>query len=290
MSELITQAGQLRTIAEIKTDLQNHKLRAAKYIVEIGKDLRDAKALLGHGEWLPFLREAGFSARTAQNYMRLAEAANADGQLAQLPYSKALALLDAPEEVRQQEGIEDKSAAEIRRLTKELEAQSKRADEAEQLRRESEKREQAGWSNAYEQQALAEAAEKEKRQLQERLDEMAAHPVTVEVAPPDYAQLKDRLREAEQAAAEAEERAAAMLDPAPAEDGPQDVLRIQDALEAANDFALKCWCLPFMGTAFAAMDERERNSYRVLIRSVASLCARALETIDGADVIEGAAI
>lgn len=282
MSEIITQAGQLRTIQEIKTDLQNHKLRAAKYIVEIGKDLRDAKAQLGHGEWLPFLQEAGFSARTAQNYMRLAEAVQTDDRLSQLPYTKALALLDAPEEVRTQEGIEDKSASEIRRLTQEVKTEREARQKAEQETvRERNMREAAELEADHEMETNA--------KYRKQIDDLKAHPVTVEVPPADYDTLKDRLREAEQAAAEAEERAAAMLSPAPAED-QDDVLSIRDALEAANAFSIKCWMLPYMGPAFAAMDERQRGSYRVVLRSVASLCAKALETIDSADVIEGAII
>lgn len=283
MSDIITRtAGSLRTIGEIKADLETHKLRAAQNIIEIGKDLRDAKAQLGHGDWLPFLQEAGFSPRTAQNYMRLAEAVQTDSQLAQLPYTKALALLDAPEEVRSQEGIEDKSAAEIRRLT-----QAVNDEAAARLRAEHEAANEKRLREATAKEMIAET--KEKNQLRAQLNELREHPQTVEVAPPDYDTLKERLREAEQAAAEAEERAAAMLSPAPAEE-QEDVLSIRDALEAANAFSIKCWMLPYMGPAFAAMDERQRGSYRVVLRSVISLCQKALETIDSADVIEGAII
>ena len=39
---------------------------------EAGVRLIEAKALLGHGQWLPWLAEIGISPRTAQHYMRLA--------------------------------------------------------------------------------------------------------------------------------------------------------------------------------------------------------------------------
>ena len=46
---------------------------AAAAAIEAGHRLIEAKALLRHGEWLPWLREhVAVSDRTAQNYMRLA--------------------------------------------------------------------------------------------------------------------------------------------------------------------------------------------------------------------------
>jgi hypothetical protein len=49
---------------------------AAKTAVDRARDagakLLEAKDLLGHGEWLPWLKETGVSPRTAQKYMRLA--------------------------------------------------------------------------------------------------------------------------------------------------------------------------------------------------------------------------
>jgi Protein of unknown function (DUF3102) len=40
--------------------------------VDMGKMLTEAKALAGHGNWLPFLKECGISKRTASRSMRLA--------------------------------------------------------------------------------------------------------------------------------------------------------------------------------------------------------------------------
>jgi hypothetical protein len=41
-------------------------------VIEIGRRLTDAKALLGHGEWLKWLdREFGWSDDTALNFMRV---------------------------------------------------------------------------------------------------------------------------------------------------------------------------------------------------------------------------
>jgi hypothetical protein len=50
---------------------------AAKTAVDRARDagvrLIEAKGLLGHGEWLPWLKETGVSPRTAQRYMQLAQ-------------------------------------------------------------------------------------------------------------------------------------------------------------------------------------------------------------------------
>jgi hypothetical protein len=48
--------------------------QAAEYAVAAGKALIEAKALVRHGEWLPWLKaNCGFAERTAQLYMRIAE-------------------------------------------------------------------------------------------------------------------------------------------------------------------------------------------------------------------------
>lgn len=281
----ITTMRPLRTIPEIRDDIQTHKQRAAQNLVELGNDLTDAKAQLQHGEWLAFLDTVHFSPRSAQNYMRLAEAAQTRPKLGEFPYSKALALIEAPEAVQDQlmeEGVEDKSAAEIRRLTKALKEEHQAREKAEE---DAKQADQIAKNQVY----AAKLETKAKTELQRQLDELLSHPQTVEVPPADYEELKARLQEAEQAAAEAEERAEAamMAEPAPEDTG--EFLRIQDALEAANAFAIKCWCIPYMGARFAAMDEQERNSYRILFQAAHTLCVRALETINQSScIIEGA--
>jgi hypothetical protein len=47
---------------------------AAEHALEAGRGLIEAKALVKHGEWLPWLKKnVGFSERTAQLYMRIVE-------------------------------------------------------------------------------------------------------------------------------------------------------------------------------------------------------------------------
>ena len=67
-------------------------------IIEIGRRLIAAKALAGHGGWLPWLdREFGWKERAAQNFIAVAEAAGKSAKFADLnvPVS-ALYLMAAP--------------------------------------------------------------------------------------------------------------------------------------------------------------------------------------------------
>lgn len=99
---------------EIK-DIQAQAQRVALvYAVEIGRRLCEAKELLPHGEWGNWLaNEVNFSSRSAQNFMALfneygsAElsifgAMSNTQTFADLPYSKALALLAVPADEREE--------------------------------------------------------------------------------------------------------------------------------------------------------------------------------------------
>ena len=116
--------------------------------IEIGRRLCEAKELLAHGEWLPWLsRETEFSDRTAQNYMRAFREYGADQMwllgpetntktFADLPISKALALLSVPESEREafaaEVGAESLSTRELEQAIRERDEAMKRAKAAEE--------------------------------------------------------------------------------------------------------------------------------------------------------------
>ena len=116
--------------------------------IEIGRRLCEAKELLAHGEWLPWLsRETEFSDRTAQNYMRAFREYGADQMwllgpetntktFADLPISKALALLSVPESEREafaaEVGAEGLSTRELEQAIRERDEAMKRAKAAEE--------------------------------------------------------------------------------------------------------------------------------------------------------------
>lgn len=95
--------SQVRDIELITTEILDAKRAGGEAILTIGRGLIEAKSLLTHGEWLPWLEErVEFSERTAQNFMRLAREYSNPQTLADLGASKALALLALPAEEREE--------------------------------------------------------------------------------------------------------------------------------------------------------------------------------------------
>lgn len=91
----------VRTIEVITGDILRYKNQAGDAILSIGACLNEAKAILTHGEWLPWLTEqVEFSERTAQRFMRLANEWTNPTALSDLGASKALSLLALPAEDR----------------------------------------------------------------------------------------------------------------------------------------------------------------------------------------------
>lgn len=93
-----------RTIETVTEEILVIKQRVAEDFMELGQRLCEAKELLPHGEWLPWLsNNVQFSERQAQKFMALARGYEANPQLAaDLGSEKAFALLDLPMEEREQ--------------------------------------------------------------------------------------------------------------------------------------------------------------------------------------------
>lgn len=69
---------------------------AATFAMEAGAALIEAKALMKHGQWLPWLKKhCGLSPRSAQGYMQLARAGNGEDaqRVAHLPIREALKVI-----------------------------------------------------------------------------------------------------------------------------------------------------------------------------------------------------
>ena len=95
--------SQVRDIETITTEILDAKRAGGEAILTIGRGLIEAKGLLPHGEWLPWLTErVEFSERSAQNFMRLAREYANPQTLADLGASKALTLLALPAEEREE--------------------------------------------------------------------------------------------------------------------------------------------------------------------------------------------
>lgn len=290
-NELTTSAANValsgRTVAEITADIQINYRNAKASIVQIGRDLAEVKQMLQHGEWLPYLDGLNISVSSAENYMRYAAEASADDKLAALPYSAAMALIALPEAQRQEvqeHDLEGKSAAEIKRLIAEVKKEKARAD-AEAQRAEEAQR----------------SAEMNASSLKNAIKELENRPVIKEtVAPDDYDDLKgaveklrEELLEAEDAAADAEERAnaavaqaqrAAMQQLDADQGGSQGDGRpgLTDFIGICNDFQSKVWAVPFMQEEFRNLPDRDLNSYRLFVNGVKSWAERVLSAMDEA--------
>ena len=150
MSELMEMKTPEQLGAEIRLYVDAGRRISLLCGIEIGKRLVQAKEMLDHGEWMPWLeRETEFSSSSAQRYMKLYEEYGASQQglfgpetnsptLGNLPISKAFALLSVPESDREafaeEVDAEHISVRELEEKIKELRAwidnERKRGDEA----------------------------------------------------------------------------------------------------------------------------------------------------------------
>lgn len=91
-----------RDIETITGEIIQLKQDAGNAILGIGDRLIEAKSLLSHGEWLPWLTEqVEFSESTAQRFMRLSREWRNPSALTDLGATKALTLLALPPEERE---------------------------------------------------------------------------------------------------------------------------------------------------------------------------------------------
>ena len=124
-----------RTIETITDEILDAKRTGGEAILTIGRCLIEAKEMLPHGEWLPWLNErVEFSERTARNFMRLAREWTNRQTLADLGAAKALTLLALPAEEREQfvedHNVIDMSARQLKKAIRERDEARKAAEAA----------------------------------------------------------------------------------------------------------------------------------------------------------------
>lgn len=104
MSDIVTTSGRsINTVtAEIVAISNQAAQMAYMSMIEIGKRLVEAKALVDHGEWGSYLKnEVKFSQRTATNFMQIYERSQSGSNsqaLANLSYTQIVRLLALPDE------------------------------------------------------------------------------------------------------------------------------------------------------------------------------------------------
>lgn len=260
----------LRPLNVIEASITLHKEQATRGFLGIGRDLIDAKAQIGqHGQWMPWLERMGFNQSTANKYMQVARAVNEGSALEGLSFTQIAALLALPAGEREafaiENGVADKSGAEIKKLIAERDQLKKERDEARE-----------NW-NTYQGSAIHWKQEADFRA--QRIEELQnAEPRTVKMieAPDDYQQLKmaaahhqAEMEEAAQAAEEAEQRAAAAeaeLARMRREQGGQGRDRYQEIAGKANDFLLAARMLPWDAQEMGS--EANRRRYELLMKPI----------------------
>lgn len=211
MNELST----TRTPEVIASEVMTLTASALVNIIEIGRRFTEAKEILPHGEFGPWLEKLGYKTSTANNFMRLFDAYGSKQNslfgaevenfqtFGKLSYSKALALLEVPAEEREEfvesHPIEDMSTRELREAIRERDETKNALKEAEQTIKD----------YAEENVTLTDDLANAER----RVKELESRPVDVAVAEPDPAEIERRAKEIAEAdtkaAVEAAEKKAA---------------------------------------------------------------------------------
>lgn len=282
----------IRSIEEITISAKVNMQDMIGKAISLGRDFMDAKELLGHGKFLPWLEKLGVSSSTASNYMKVAREIQPGTLMASLPYSKALALLTAPAEDREELAAQadDKSAAEIRKLIEErnraaeaANTESARADRAEH----DAKRfydENAMLNNKIS--VLNNECNKQRQYAQDLREKLiiAENEKTVEViekAPADYERLKKNQADLMEAAARAEERAAELeeqLEAARSGGQAQEVPAMITLGKAMNAFFSECEMMPFYPAAMIGDSAAILNK----VEQMEEWCRRMHDVLDAA--------
>lgn len=193
MAPIETDQLEGRTIEAITGEILELKQRGGEVILDIGRRLLEAKGMLPHGEWLPWLNErVEFSERTAQKFMRLAQKWSNPSALADLGATKALMLLALPEEEREEfvedHNVIDMSARQLEQAIRERDEARKAAEAAKADASAAEQARAKMEADMATTKNLLESARAEKQQvdswaacLEKKLADLKAKPVEVAV-------------------------------------------------------------------------------------------------------------
>jgi len=252
-----------RSIEDITGEILHLKEDAGNAIISIGQRLIEAKSMLPHGAWLPWLTEqVEFSERTATRFMRLAREWSNQTALSDLGATKALTLLALPAEEREifmeqnhlvdgeDKNVIDMSARELEQAIRDRDEAAKARESAlaekqaaEQARdKMAEDMKVANERLASAQSELDSAADRE-AELRESLSELKKRPIEVTGAavPDEKALAVARSEGASAARKEAEQKLQEKIKKAEEtkKAAQEKLLSLQESLKAAQDEAAK---------------------------------------------------
>lgn len=193
IAQTMAPPAQGRTIEVITDEILDAQRRGGQAVLDIGRGLLEAKSMLPHGEWLPWLNtRIGYSEKTAQNFMRLAREFSNPQALADLGATKALALLALPADEREQfvqeHNVVDMTTRQLEQAIRERDEARKAAEDAradaltaEQARAKMEADMAAARNLLESARADADSAGSRARALEEKLRMLQEQPVEVAV-------------------------------------------------------------------------------------------------------------
>lgn len=247
--------------SEIRSLTSQAKTMTLWFGIEIGRRLTEAKALLEHGQWLPYLKEqTEFSQSSASRLMTLYREYGAAQTslfgaesnyptLNNLSISNALRLLAVPEEEREEfaveHDVEHMSARELDELIKAREAAEARAEQAENALRQADEGAALRAAEWQEKIDAAKSAESDAKELLKELkDKLAAAEAASRRAADELEELRNRPVEVavevdEKAVKEAEIKARAASDAEWAEKYAKLNAKLSDANAKAEKLKAK---------------------------------------------------
>lgn len=283
-----SEGGQLAGVRDIDTitgEIQEAQRIGGEAIITIGQRLIEAKAMLKHGEWLPWLAEkVGYSERTAQGFMQLARTYSNPQLVADLGMRKALQLLALPEsdreeflsETHQVNGKEktviDMTSRELEKAIKERDEARKAAEQAQADTRAAQESRRSMEESLKEANSLMDLARMERMEAHERaaelekqLAELQAAPVEVAVMEVDQAQLDAARAEGEAAKAEEVARLQAQLEKAAAMSDP-NVAKFQVCFDQVQELINK-----MRGFLLKARGQEDRTNAERMAKAILAL-------------------
>lgn len=202
-------SGSERTIEVITSEILRLKAETGERLIAIGQRLIEAKGMLAHGEWLPWLEQnVEMSEKTAQDFMRIAREFSNPQALADLGKTKVLKLLLLPaaerEEFLAEHDVQGMSTRELDQAIRERDEARKAAEYSEQKLGELNRDFEASQTALLDEKALT-------KELRTQIKELESRPVDVAVREPTAEEVDARAREIAQVAIsdvehEAEER------------------------------------------------------------------------------------
>ena len=225
-----------RTPEIVAAEIRTFTASMLNSIIEIGRRMCEAKEMLEHGEFIPWIEQnTGYSQSTANNFMRLyREYGEEQGSLfgtgvsnsqtfGNLTYSKALALLALPaperEEFVETHAVDDMTTAELKQAIRER-------DEAREAAKTAEGQVRMLRESAEKENERANAAERRIKELESRpidvavqVDEEAVKKAAAEARAASEAEWNKKLQAAEDKLAKAEKKAKDAADKAKSADG-----------------------------------------------------------------------